>query len=54
MDCEHFSYEEPFPEDVSVLFLLNKNSLFVFCFFFLKNVRDDSPQGMFAQIKKKM
>ena len=36
--------------DIFVLFFLDENSLFV-CF--SKNVCDDSPKGLFAQIKKK-
>ena len=40
--------------DIFVLFFLDKNSLFVVCFFcfFFKNVWDDSPKGLFAQLKK--
>ena len=45
MNCEYFSHEEPFPGDVFVLFLLKKNGLLVFCFFFLKKCKERFTPG---------
>ena len=56
MNCEHNSYDEPFPgiflfcslDKIVIVFLF-----FVLLFFF-KNVREDLPKGLFAQTCKEV